>query len=69
MVKSLMNYSLIRDICALARRQDTLRGRLLYLVRGFIYLPFLMRDFPSVSSRKDESTGIAPQFDDIYPLF
>ena len=64
-----MVYPLIRDIVALARSKASWRESFLYLLRGIIFLPFLSRHFAHSGGTQKEAGGIAPQFDDIYPLF
>lgn len=64
-----MNSPLIRDIYSMAQAEKTLRGRIGYLLRGFLFLPFLMRDPTLRTGQSREAGGVAPQFDDIYPLF
>lgn len=53
----------------MAQAEKTLRGRIGYLLRGLLFLPFLMRDPSLQTGQSRKAGGIAPQFDDIYPLF
>ena len=64
-----MNRRMIKTIVRFSSSQKRWSGKALYLLKGLLFFPFLIRTLNGKSMR-DESVSAASQAgDDIYPLF
>ena len=63
-----MKPGLLTDIMKLATRKNNLNDRLKYILKGVIFLPFLIHDLAR-TKKENNSTALSASGDDVYPLF
>ena len=62
-------WNLIFDIIHLAFSKKSIAQRIAYLLRGFVYLPFLLKGTQAAKGKEQDSSAMNPAGDDIYHLF
>ena len=63
-----MKPGLLTDVMKLAARKKNLNDRLGYILKGIIFLPFLMHDLAK-TKKENNPTSLSASGDDVYPLF
>lgn len=58
---------LLSDIVFFAKKQKTMRGRIIFFLKGIIYFPFLQRNMQN--KRIDAPAYLHEAGEHIYPLF
>jgi len=64
-----MYITSLRDAIRLAARKKTIKQRFIYIIKGIVFLPFLVIDLKKTSRSKDDSASLSASGDDVYPLF
>ena len=63
------NSWIIANILLLANRQKTAKKKLLYIVKGILFLPFIEIELIKTNRSENDETSLTASGDDVYPLF
>ena len=64
-----MRIDIFRDTMLLAFSKKTFAGKLSYLLKGLLFLPFLSRNLMGTKGRDKSALTNSEAGEDIYPLF
>ena len=66
--RSMSKYSL-KDIFVLAGRRKDAGGRIIFVLQGIVFLPFLKFEEIRMRKKDDVDASSSSSGDDVYPLF